>query len=404
MLFLETFLKQLWLLSAEASLYLLFGFAVATLLHAFLPTESLVSLLGRGKWRPTVSAALIGIPLPLCSCSVVPTAVAIREKGASPGATLSFLISTPETGVDSILLTYGMMGPFGLILAIARPLAAATTAIIAGLTLDSLGSDPDVRKETNSSSDNANTHESHEVESCGSPDDPATSTCCSMGIAEEETLIRIAETSCCDESVNQNPVQDGQTSINHHMTGRLGLLLHRMKTSFYLLFDEVSWFIVLGLGVSALIATFIPDDFNFSDKVGGQFFEMAMAAFFGLPMYVCATASTPIAAVLIAKGLSPGAALVFLLVGPATNIGTVALVRKLLGNVAVLSYLTSIVVVSLAAGWVVNGLCQDILIDFSSISHDHKLSNLGHIGAILLWILLGWRSWKVHRHSMRQKT
>ena len=137
--YINGFFEHLWILSVDAAPYLLVGFGIAALLHLYLPTHLLLRLLGEGRFRPTLTAALIGIPLPLCSCSVVPTAVAVREKGASPGATLSFFISTPETGVDSILLTYGMMGPIGPVMAVARPLAAGLSALSAGIFLDFFG-------------------------------------------------------------------------------------------------------------------------------------------------------------------------------------------------------------------------------------------------------------------------
>jgi len=171
-----------------------------------------------------------------------------------------------------------------------------------------------------------------------------------------------------------------------------------------MLFDEVAWLIALGLLFSALIAALLPDDFGFTAMAGTPSVEMALAVLIGLPIYVCATASTPLAAVLMMKGLSPGAALVFLLVGPATNLGTIALVRKELGNQAVICYLVSIVFVSVLFGYGVNWACQDLALDFSAISHTHNESVWAGLGAIFLWFLLAWRSFGRHLKTRRQKT
>ena len=369
--FLRTFLLHLWDISLEASPFLLLGFGIASLLHAYLPTELLLRLLGKGKIRPTVTAAFIGIPLPLCSCSVVPTALALRKKGASPGATLSFLISTPETGVDSIVLTYGIMGPFGMILAIARPLAAGVTSILAGVLLDRFGPE----------------------DLTNSPEPPSSSsTCCSSKESDPIKDNRPEKTS--EECSISSPLRLSQYSTHWR----------RIQNSFFQLFDEVAYLIALGLLFSALVGALLPADLGILKGSGNDLIEMSLAIAIGLPMYICATASTPLAAVLISKGLSPGAGLVFLLVGPATNLGTIALVKKILGKWAVVVYLGSITLVSVLFGLGVNSVCQEQRLDISLFSHTDTPSRLALLFAVLLWFLLIWRSIPKWGSWMRQKT
>lgn len=382
------FLHHFWEMSIEASPFLLFGFAVAALLHAFIPPRMLLSFLGRGKVRPTLTAAAVGIPLPLCSCSVVPTALAIREKGASPGATLAFFISTPETGVDSIALTYGIMGPFGPILAVARPAAAGVSAITAGLALDAIAQ--------NSSPDPSGLSEFTQFG--GEKKSPAPSACCSTPSAP-------GANACCSETSAEQSAASLSDPSRHEPEGRdvMGLP-RRLGHSFTQLFDEIAWLIALGLACSAIIAAALPEDLGLSGRLGNPLIEMGLAILIGLPMYVCATASTPLAAALIAKGLSPGAALVFLLVGPATNIGTIAIVRRMLGNLATVIYLASIIGVSVVFGLGVNWLCQDLTLDFSANPHDHSEGFLGMVSATFLWFLLIWRAGVEFGRKRRQKT
>ncbi|MCA9414994.1 MAG: SO_0444 family Cu/Zn efflux transporter [Candidatus Omnitrophica bacterium] len=373
--YINGFFEHLWILSVDAAPYLLVGFGIAALLHLYLPTHLLLRLLGEGRFRPTLTAALIGIPLPLCSCSVVPTAVAVREKGASPGATLSFFISTPETGVDSILLTYGMMGPIGPVMAVARPLAAGLSALSAGIFLDFFGGSLEknpMRK--------------------GEMEVDKTASACS------------SNQPCCGQEASEGDCCSTPDSRGAKDASKLRRFLTAFRDSFLMLFDEIAFLVAIGLIFSAFLASLLPDDLGLSGALGSPFVEMGLAILIGLPMYVCATASTPLAAVLIAKGLSPGAALVFLLVGPATNIGTIALVRKFLGNLAIMAYLVSIVAISVLFGLVVNALCQDVALDFSEISPAFE-GGPGVWGcAIFLWILLIWRASGRFSFLGRQKT
>jgi uncharacterized membrane protein YraQ (UPF0718 family) len=278
----------------HSSPYLLFGFLAAGALHGFLSAEFVAAHLGRGRLGPVWKAALFGLPLPLCSCGVVPAAVSLRRKGATKGATVSFLISTPETGVDSIAFTYAVMGP---VMAVCRPAAALFTAVLGGLAEVLFGEK-----------------------------DPAPA-----------------------EMENRGPACSSQVLAQARPT--LGAKLREgMAFAFGdLLADLVPW-LALGVVLAGAIATFVPDGFIAENLGGGWTARFAMLAA-GVPMYICATASTPIAAALLAKGLSPGAALVFLLSGPATNAASIAALSGTMGRAATARYLASIAAGTLLAGW-----------------------------------------------------
>lgn len=334
------FFSELWIITLDAAPFLCLGLFLGALLHRYVKTEWVTPLLGRGKIRSTMIAAAIGTPLPLCSCSVVPTALAIQKKGASRGATLAFLISTPETGVDSILLTYGLLGP---VLAVARPVAALLSAIMAGLMLESF------------------------------PDDPAES--------EPDK-----ESCCSGDSAHTAPPAVPQPLIVRVFEECRGIW-----QSLMMLFDEIAMWLLIGLSLSALISVILPSDF-FEGGLGTGLTGMLVAMSIGLPMYVCATASTPLALAFMAKGMSAGAALVFLLTGPATNVGTMGIVLRVLGKKGMFAYLSAIIFVSLIFGVMVDaaGLAPGVG-GHSLDSHAHGGELAAKIAGPLIWALLAWR-------------
>ena len=375
------FFHQLWHISTEAAPYLLFGFAMAALLHRYVSTEMLIRLLGRGRFRPAVTAAVVGIPLPLCSCSVVPTALAIQKKGASRGATLAFFISTPETGVDSILLTYGLMGP---VMAVARPLAAGVSAVSAGWLLECLPyeSSGEETEEDRIPLEDGESRQPIKGKCCGSDvnggdagnppvEKPESGSCCS---APTESLA-----SCCSAKASSTPAKPWNE-------------IRRLGNSFFTLFDEIAIWILIGLVLSALVAAFLPDEL-FASSLGQGATGMAMAVVIGLPLYVCATASAPFAAVMVAKGFSLGAALVFLLVGPATNLGTMVIVWRVLGRWALFSYLTMIVLVAVLFGWGIDFFFPGLGTEWVRGLHLHESegSTWAVLSAVVLWCALLWR-------------
>jgi hypothetical protein len=296
-------LESLALLYAMAP-YLLFGFLFAGILHTFISMDWIAKHLGKSNVGSVIKAVILGIPLPLCSCGVIPAAIMLNKKGASRGAVTSFLIATPITGVDSILATYSLMGFFFMIF---RVIAAAVTAIVAGL----LG--------------NAILHGGQ------SPAD--------LDLLEKHT--------CCTAET-----EDACACECHAVT-----VWERLRAMFSYAFVELLgdiWrWLVVGLIIAGLISYFVPEAFV-ERYLGSHMISMLVMLLVGIPMYVCSTGSLPIAAALMLKGLSPGAAMVFLLAGPATNAVTVTVVARELGKGATIIYVLTIAVMSVLFGMLVN--------------------------------------------------
>jgi len=293
--------SESWELLRESSLYVLFGIFVAGLMRVFVSPEAVSRHLGKGKVRSVLKAAAIGVPIPLCSCGVLPAAVSLKRQGANNGATTAFLISTPESGVDSIALTYALLDP---VMTVARPVAAFTTAAVAGVAENMLSPEQEEKKVP--------------------PD------------------LRCTVDNCCD-GVDCLP----ETHKTHHTFFekiRAGL-----SYALFELWGDIAPWYLLGLVLAGVITVLIPTELM-SRYLGGGLPAMLIMLAVGIPLYICATASTPIAAALILKGVSPGAALVFLLAGPATNVTSLTVLFGLLGKRATAIYLASIAVVSVAFG------------------------------------------------------
>ena len=346
----------------ESAPWLLMGFSVAGLMKAFVPNQVLAKHLGEPGLLATIKAALLGAPLPLCSCGVIPAALGLRRSGASKAATTSFLISTPETGVDSVTVSYAMMGPF---MAIIRPIAAISTAITAGLLVG-----PDKNEHAPQSSE--------PVQSC-----------CASKTAEPES----AE-SCCSKVSEENSAAD---SIGSR-------LRDSMKFTFVDLIRDISLWLMIGLGIAAMVKTYVPTEFL--TQWGDGFMAFVVMALIGVPMYICALASTPIAAGLLFSGVSPGATLVFMLVGPATNIATIGLVRNELGNRALAAYLGSVVGVGFGFGYLTNYLASQWNIDFlAQTQTTHAMINtpIATASAIVLAGLIVFALGSNHLANIKQK-
>jgi len=296
-----------WQLLTDSAFWLLAGFGVAGFVYVLLPIEKLTKHLGGSNFSSVVKAAAIGVPLPLCSCSVIPVASSLRKNGAGKGAFLSFLISTPETGADSIAISYALLGP---VLAVARPLAAAVTALIAGVLINSR-SDAEVPPAGDTESD-ANSSED--------------ASCCSGDSCHAATP----------------PAEDGRPRW-----------LAAVHYGFVEMIADLAPWLVAGFALAGLASALMPAGF-LERHVGAGPLALLLMLLVGLPLYVCATSSTPIAAALIAKGLSPGAALVFLLAGPATNVATMMIVLKHAGRWGVGIYLGAISVVAVGTGWLID--------------------------------------------------
>ena len=335
------FLNNLLSLSLEAAPWLVLGLIIGGLIKALIPTELLHKHLSGSNFSSIVKAALFGAPLPLCSCGVIPAALGLRKAGASKPATVSFLVSTPETGIDSVSISYALLGPF---MAITRPIAAVTSAITAGLLVGK-------------SEDAAQTQTNQTVASC----------CASEKIEES------VENSCCSAEVTEEQ-SEKPSFIQRAWDG--------IVYSFVDLFDKVLFWLCIGLVFAAAVKTFVP--VSFLAEWGSGLPAMLVMLVVGIPMYVCATASTPIAAGLLLAGVSPGTAMVFLMAGPATNISTLGVIGKELGRRSLIAYLTGVGAIALVTGFVVDFLIQKLGIDVQGqIAHNHDM-----IPSLIAWMAL----------------
>jgi len=344
-------IDNFWQLFVISAPWLLLGLFIAGLIKVYLPQNFLIKHLGKEGFVSTVKAALIGAPMPLCSCGVIPASLGLRRAGASKSATTAFLVSTPETGVDSISVSYVLLGPF---MAVIRPIAAITSAIVAGLLV---GRDKDDSPEKNG-------HKHDVKETCCSKKEPEIEiSCCSKKEPELKPKAEI----CCSEEKHQTP-HNHNDSIDQS-SSRIFEALHFSCTK--LLQDTAKW-LLIGLFFAALIQTFVPNDFF--TQWGTGILAMVVVVLISIPMYICATASTPIAAGLLLSGVSPGAVLVFMLAGPATNIATLGVVINELGKRAVVAYLTGVIGVA-----IIFGLLTDFLVETYGIEVAPMLAEENHV-------------------------
>jgi len=284
-------MREIWNLINEMSPYLLLGFGFAGLLHAFVPSQVYHRYLSKNDFRSVLWAAMIGVPLPLCSCGVIPTAMSLRKEGASKGATTSFLIATPQTGVDSILATASLLGiPFAII----RPIAALVTALFGG------------------------------------------------------QLVNIATRN--EKSEDSEVIEKAS---DKRPKGFWNKIKEAFKYGYFEMMQDIGKWLMIGLVVAGLITVFVPDDFflYFNDK---PLLTMLMVLAVSVPMYVCATGSIPIAAALMLKGISPGAALVLLMAGPACNMASIMVIRKVLEKKTMWVYLFSIILGAITFGLIID--------------------------------------------------
>lgn len=293
-------LHEFWDILAESSPYVLFGFFAAGLLKALLPEAAVARHLGKNSLGSVLKASLFGIPLPLCSCGVIPAAVGLRKQGANKGASAAFLVSVPETGVDSIAITWALLDPF---MTVIRPVAAFMTATVTGVLINLLPESP-----------------------------PAPAVADDTGCTDP----------CCGPPTAAGPLPPLSARLRAGIGWAFGELL-----------KDIGRWLMLGIAVAAVIAYLVPDDF-FARYFDHEILSLLVMLATGIPLYICASASTPVAAALVLKGLSPGAALVFLLAGPATNAATIAVVTRFWGKRATAIYITAIAACSLIFGWLTN--------------------------------------------------
>ncbi len=308
-IYLKESLLASWGFFQDAAPFFLFGLLLAGTLRLFLSTEYVTSHLGKKGLSSILKAALIGIPLPLCSCSVLPVAASLKRQGANKGAISAFLISTPESGIDSILISWALLDP---IMTFARPVAAFISSVGTGL-LENL------MVKANSGQNTINDKDTLS-QGCG-----CSGSCCQTG--------------CSNEEGKEATFWDTVKKVFDY--------------AFFDLWEELGPWFFLGVVVAGLIYTLIPDEL-FTSYLQGGILSMILMLFLGIPIYICASASTPVAAAMILKGMSPGAALVFLLVGPATNITSISILYGILGKKGTAVYLLALSFFSVLSGLILD--------------------------------------------------
>jgi uncharacterized membrane protein YraQ (UPF0718 family)/copper chaperone CopZ len=323
--YIKTFFEEFIHLCNEMSPYLLLGFIFAGILHVYINKEKTIKYLGKKNLRSVVNASLIGIPLPLCSCGVIPTGISFSKNGATKGASVSFLISTPQTGIDSILVTYSMLGlPFALV----RPIVAFFSGIFGG-----------------------------------------------------------AVTNATDES-DYSHIQP-EFRDEKKFNSKFRNFFHYAFVEFL---QDISKWLIIGLVLAAVIAVILPENF-FTTYINSPLLNMLIVLAASIPLYVCATGSVPIAAVLMMKGLSPGAALVFLMAGPATNAATMTVIGNSLGRKTLFMYLSSIIGSAIFFGLLIDYLFPSGFFMSSMITEGHTHTQIlpesvKYISSILLGLLI----------------
>ncbi|MGD8983897.1 MAG: SO_0444 family Cu/Zn efflux transporter [Desulfobacteraceae bacterium] len=353
MSFLLDMLGESWKLLQEASIYVIFGILVAGMLRMFLNPGTVARHLGRGRFSSVFKASLLGIPIPLCSCGVLPAAASLKKQGANKGATTAFLISTPESGVDSVALTYALLDP---VMTIARPAAAFVTATAAGL------------------SENLLTKGEEEIKV--KPD------------------LSCPVDGCCDGQECLPEDHRAHHSFSEKLRAGLAYALNDLWN------DIAVWFLV-GILLAGLITALVPAD-ALTRYLGGGLPSMIIMLAAGIPLYICATASTPIAAALILKGVSPGAALVFLLVGPATNITSLTVLLGILGKRATAIYLTAIALSAVIFGLVLDQVYAILGISAQAMAGQatEAIPPWGQVGGAVVLLALSIRP---AYHALRSK-
>ncbi|WP_218353279.1 SO_0444 family Cu/Zn efflux transporter [Alteromonas lipotrueiana] len=334
-------------LFVESAPWLLLGLAVAAIMHELVPISVLQRHMGSSSIASISKAAVIGAPLPLCSCGVIPAAVGLRRSGASKPATVSFLVSTPETGVDSVSVSYALLGP---LFAIVRPAAAIFSALYAGIMVKLFARADDKQAEAPVSSavsssataaNNQHTAESAIASDCCSSKqtEPTPASSCCSSKKPETAPAKVEHSSCSGKATVKKDSQPNKVSAMWRFaTGQL--------------LEDIAVWLMIGLALAAAIQTWVPTDFL--TQWGDGLLAMMVMAFIGIPMYICATASTPIAVGFLAAGLSPGAVLVFLLAGPATNISTMGMILKELGRRSLVLYVFSVTSAAIGLGYLLN--------------------------------------------------
>ncbi len=340
--FMLNWVESIWQMLVDSAFLLLIGLTLAGLLSIILNSDRIKKYISGNKKSNVFKAALIGVPLPLCSCSVLPVAKQLRESGVSKGGTVSFLISTPESGIDSIMLTYTLMDP---LMTVARPITAFITAAAAGLI------------ETNFEDD------------------------------EQEAPINLVADNCSDSCCPDNSDELKLSEVNFSTK-----IWNGIKYGFTSLLDDLAIYLLIGYVLAGLVSVVLGNNLlTLSDTFTNGWGSYLGAIVIGVPLYICATSSTPLAAALLAGGFSPGAVLVFMMVGPATNIASLVVLGRILKGWSTVRYVAAIIIISILCG-----ITIDFIYDYFNIEsiyrqeneHDHSSLLSIFSAAILSFLIL----------------
>ena len=331
-------IEQIWLIMGQMAPYLLFGFFIAGVLSVVISTDFVKRHLGKNGFKQVAKAALLGVPIPLCSCGVIPVAASLRKQGAGKGATVSFLASTPQTGVDSIMATYALLGP---VIMLFRVVTAFVSGILSGIVTEWVDKDD-------------------------------------VGVTESPSCSRC------------HVAESGAHS-------KIGTAL---KYGFVTLPADIGKAVLIGIVVSGLLGAMVPPAF-FADKLNGGFVSMLVMMVIGIPIYVCSTGSIPLGFAMLKMGISPGAVLVFLITGPATNAAAFATIWKLLGRRTAIVYVATIALCALMAGLVLDAFVLNSIFENVGHLHEVKAGWINHVSAIVLFLVLGHAIWQQRKNPNR---
>jgi len=333
------FLNNFWFLLNSIAVFILMGVVIAGVFKLLLPDAFIRKHLGQHNFMSNIKATVLGIPLPLCSCSVIPFISALRESGASKGATQTFLIATPITGADSIMATYGV---FGWVFTLFRIISSVIIALVAGLL----------------------------------------------------TLLLVKE----GDSQPEQSKKETQTALSYPVGKPLNISVVKaedQKSPFQLImsyafddiYKDIARPLMIGVLIGALIVTFMPE--NLSAYISSnQLLNYALVLVVSMPLYVCATASIPLGLSLLAAGFSPGAAFIFLTAGPATNTITMSVVLKTLGKTSLIIYLSAVLIGSLIFGFLFDSFFSESLAQINVLeSHKEDSGFIAQVSSVILLYL-----------------
>jgi hypothetical protein len=331
---------EFWSISNQMSPYLLMGFLLAGVMHVIISKQTIQRYLGSNSIKSVVYASLLGVPLPLCSCGVLPTGIAFRKQGASAGATVSFLISTPQTGVDSIIATYSLLGlPF----AIARPIIAFISGIFGGIITNIF-------------------RETEKPKPMFTIDIPKT-TC--------------TDNCCCEQSKKQEQ--------------KIHPLIRILKYGFIDFIEDIGRWLLIGFVLATIVSVAIPQNF-FTTLTTNPILHILFVLLLSVPLYTCATGSIPVAASLLLKGVSPGAALVFLMAGPATSVASVTVLLQSIGKRTTFLYLFSIIFSAVFFGLLIDFILPHNWFSITNtvgvVCEHHTFSVFESVCSVILFILI----------------